>query len=246
MGGPQRRRWSRRSRAPAWCTSPGAVATGGRPPRLLRTRPYVAFCRTYTLLFVFAFSSFANFGILTRQRVQVFPFVLVLLALPLASSGRRRSACPRPASTPARTYCVTTTDQLPALLGGPQAFPEGLPLVRPTIPDIPALTARIEAILESGMLTNGPTVRELEERAAELLDVPHVVALSSCTAGLMLVLQALDARGPVVMPSFTFAASAHAVHWAGGTPVCAEVRRIPHPRSRRRRRVGRGRPAPSP
>ena len=66
---------------------------------------------------------------------------------------------------------------------------------------------------------------ELEERAADLLEVPHVVALSSCTAGLMLVLQAVDARGPVVMPSFTFAASAHAVHWAGGTPVWAEVRR---------------------
>lgn len=52
-------------------------------PRLLRSHPYVAFCLTYTLLFVVAFSSFANFGILTRQRVQVFPFVLVLLALPL-------------------------------------------------------------------------------------------------------------------------------------------------------------------
>jgi dTDP-4-amino-4,6-dideoxygalactose transaminase len=120
---------------------------------------------------------------------------------------------------------VTSTDRLPAVLGGPQAFPEGLPLVRPTIPDIPGLTARIQAILESGMLTNGKTVAELEERVAELLQVPHVVALSSCTAGLMLVLQAMDARGPVVMPSFTFAASAHAVHWAGGTPAWAEIRR---------------------
>ena len=120
---------------------------------------------------------------------------------------------------------MTTTDQLPAILGGPKAFPDGLPLVRPTIPDIPGLTARIGLILESGMLTNGRTVAELEERAAELLDVPHVVAVSNCTAGLMLVLQALDARGPVVMPSFTFAASAHAVHWAGGTPVWAEIRR---------------------
>ena len=62
-------------------------------PRLIRTQPYVAFCLTYTLLFVVAFSSFANFGILTRQRVQVFPFVLVLLALPLVPGriGRKRS-----------------------------------------------------------------------------------------------------------------------------------------------------------
>ena len=58
-------------------------------PHLLRTRPYVAFAVTYTLLFVVAFSSFANFGILTRQRVQVFPFVLVLLALPLVKDRAR-------------------------------------------------------------------------------------------------------------------------------------------------------------
>ena len=116
------------------------------------------------------------------------------------------------------------TDEALALLGGPPAFPAGLPLVRPTIPDIPGLSMRIRTILDSGMLTNGPTVRELEEQAASLLDVPHVVAVSSCTAGLMLTLQALEATGPVVMPSLTFAASAHAVTWAGGTPAFAEIR----------------------
>ena len=120
---------------------------------------------------------------------------------------------------------MTTTATAPAVLGGARAFPDGLPLVRPTIPDVPGLARRIEDILASGMLTNGRTVRELEERASELLDVPHVIALSSCTAGLMLTLQALAAPGPVVLPSFTFAASAHAVHWTGSTPVFAEIRR---------------------
>ena len=63
------------------------------------------------------------------------------------------------------------------------------------------------------MLTNGPLVAELEERIAERLGVPHVVAVSSCTSGLMLTLQALtEGRpGPVVLPSFTFSASGHAV-----------------------------------
>lgn len=51
-------------------------------PRLMRTRPYVAFCIGYVLAFVFAFSSFANFGILARQRVQAIPFLLVAIALP--------------------------------------------------------------------------------------------------------------------------------------------------------------------
>jgi dTDP-4-amino-4,6-dideoxygalactose transaminase len=111
----------------------------------------------------------------------------------------------------------------PALLGGPQAFPGGLPLVRPFVPDVPGLTARLGSILDSGRLTNGPTVSELEERVADLLGVAHVVAVSSCTSGLMLVLQAVGATGRVVMPSFTFAASAHAVVWAGGSPDFAEV-----------------------
>ena len=42
----------------------------------------------YTLMFVFAFSSVGNFGIITRQRTQVFPMVLVLLALPAVSRAR--------------------------------------------------------------------------------------------------------------------------------------------------------------
>jgi dTDP-4-amino-4,6-dideoxygalactose transaminase len=115
------------------------------------------------------------------------------------------------------------TESKPAALGGGLLFPDGLPLVRPTINDIPGLAARIERVLSSGILTNGPTVRELEERIADRLGVASVVAVSSCTAGLMLVLQALDATGRVVLPSFTFAASAHAVVWAGGEPVFAEV-----------------------
>ena len=111
----------------------------------------------------------------------------------------------------------------PAILGGRPAFPDGLPLVRPTVAGTAKLTARLQAILDSGRLTNGPTVAELEERVAGLLGVPHVVGVSSCTAGLMLVLQAVGATGRVVLPSFTFAASAHAVVWAGGTPDFAEV-----------------------
>src|SRR5450432_1101771 len=124
--------------------------------------------------------------------------------------------------------CPTTNEaaamtQLPAILDGSIAFPDGLPLVRPTLEDVPGLARRIEAILRSGYLTDGPTVKDLEARLADRLEVPYVVAVASCTAGLMLVLQALDATGPVVIPSFTFAASAHAIHWVGGTPVFAEV-----------------------
>jgi dTDP-4-amino-4,6-dideoxygalactose transaminase len=115
------------------------------------------------------------------------------------------------------------TSSLPAVLGGDRTFPAGLQLVKPLVPDIPALGSRLVEILESGHLTNGSTVRELEEHLAERLQVRHAVAVSSCTAGLMLVLQSLGASGRVVMPSFTFSASAHAVAWAGGSPVFADI-----------------------
>jgi hypothetical protein len=59
--------------------------------RRLRRRPYVAFVLVFSLLFVVAFSSIANFGILARERTQLLPFFLVLLALP---SARPRPAAP--------------------------------------------------------------------------------------------------------------------------------------------------------
>jgi hypothetical protein len=71
-----------------------------RLPRLLVSTPYLLFALAYILMFVFAFSSVGNFGIITRQRTQVFPFVLVLLALPLPVPARdrepeRQSSSPR-------------------------------------------------------------------------------------------------------------------------------------------------------
>ncbi|MDQ3932106.1 MAG: DegT/DnrJ/EryC1/StrS family aminotransferase [Actinomycetota bacterium] len=113
--------------------------------------------------------------------------------------------------------------RLPAVLGGSPAFPAGLPLVRPTLPDTAAIARRLQQVLDSGILTNGPTVRRLEEAVAEYVGVDHVIAVSSCTAGLMLVMQACGLTGRVVLPSFTFAASAHAVHWAGGRPSFADI-----------------------
>jgi hypothetical protein len=53
---------------------------GNLVPR--RRAPYLAFVTTYSLLFTFAFSNVSNFGILARQRTQLFPLLLVVLAVP--------------------------------------------------------------------------------------------------------------------------------------------------------------------
>jgi dTDP-4-amino-4,6-dideoxygalactose transaminase len=114
-------------------------------------------------------------------------------------------------------------DRRPAVDGGVPAFPEGLPLTRAFTPDSAEVAADVVKIMNSGSMTNSSFVREFEERASEYLDVKHCVAVASCTAGLMLVLKASERSGDVVIPSFTFSATAHAVAWNGMRPVFADV-----------------------
>ena len=122
------------------------------------------------------------------------------------------------------TTATPLDDERPAIDGGRPVFPDGLPLARPAVADPAAVAEAAGAILASGVLTNGPYVRRLEERAAAYLGVRHCVAVASCTAGLMLSLRASNLSGDVVLPSFTFSASAHAVAWNGLRPVFTDIR----------------------
>jgi dTDP-4-amino-4,6-dideoxygalactose transaminase/nucleoside-diphosphate-sugar epimerase len=108
---------------------------------------------------------------------------------------------------------------LAALTGRVPDLPP-LPFARPARPELERVVRRLTPSYDSGIVTNGRLVRELEERMADRLGVEHVVAVASCTSGLLLVVQALvEGRpGPVVLPSFTFSASAHAVAWNGRSP----------------------------
>lgn len=58
-----------------------------RGAREIWRRPYLLFAMVYSLLFILAFSSFGNFGILARQRVQLYPLVLIALAIPVLRPG---------------------------------------------------------------------------------------------------------------------------------------------------------------
>ena len=112
----------------------------------------------------------------------------------------------------------------PAADGGQPLFPDGLPLARPEVADPGSVASAATEILASGVLTNGPYVRRLEERAAAYLGVRHCIAVSSCTAGLMLALRVSGLSGDVVLPSFTFSATAHAVAWNGLRPAFTDIR----------------------
>jgi len=95
-------------------------------------------------------------------------------------------------------------------------------LVSPDLAPLDELAPKLLSALSSGQLTNAREVEAFEREAAELLHVDHVVAVSSCTSGLMLVERCLALRGEVVTPSFTFFGGAHGLLWNGLTPVLAD------------------------
>lgn len=111
-----------------------------------------------------------------------------------------------------------------AVFGGTPAFGEKLYVGRPNIGDRQALMERIEDILDSRWLTNnGRYVQEFERRISELLDVKHCIAVCNATVGLEIALKAADLSGEVIVPSFTFFATAHALEWQGLEPVFCDV-----------------------
>lgn len=99
-------------------------------------------------------------------------------------------------------------------------------MIRVARPEIePADMLAVSEVLASGMLVQGERVRAFEERLAGLLGSAHAVAVSSGTAALHLALLALGI-GPgdeVVVPDFTFPASANVVELVGATPVLVDV-----------------------
>jgi dTDP-4-amino-4,6-dideoxygalactose transaminase len=74
-------------------------------------------------------------------------------------------------------------------------------------------------VWQSGQVTVGKYTRRFEEAVEQTLKVRHAIAVSSCTSGLMLAVKALELTGEVIVPSFTFAATVHALIWNNCTPV---------------------------
>ena len=125
-----------------------------------------------------------------------------------------------------------------------------VPFMRPDLPSFASVAPGIEAILHGGILTKGAELRLLERDARTAVGTQHVVGVSSCTTGLMLVMRSLrslaarqrggcdagascplavprhdaDAvRDEVIVPSFIFLAAPAAIVWAGLRPVFVDV-----------------------
>jgi dTDP-4-amino-4,6-dideoxygalactose transaminase len=122
----------------------------------------------------------------------------------------------------------TRVSQL-AIAGDAPAFGEALHVGRPNIGDRHQLWQRINDLLDRRWLTNnGAYVKEFECRVASLARVRHCVAMCNGTVALEVAIRALGLRGEVLVPSYTFAATAHALLWQGIMPIFCDVNRRTH------------------
>jgi perosamine synthetase len=99
-------------------------------------------------------------------------------------------------------------------------------VIRLARPDVGAKeAAAVAEVLESGLLTMGPKVAEFESELARVCERPHAVAVSSGTAALHLAVLALGIGegAEVLVPAFTFPATANVVALAGARPVLVDV-----------------------
>jgi dTDP-4-amino-4,6-dideoxygalactose transaminase len=111
-----------------------------------------------------------------------------------------------------------------AIFGAAPAFPEPLHVGRPNIGNREKLLERINAMLDRRWLTNdGPLVQELEQRIAEMVGVKHCIAMCNATVALEIATRAAGLSGEVIVPSFTFIATAHALQWQEITPVFCDI-----------------------
>lgn len=116
-----------------------------------------------------------------------------------------------------------------AINGALPAFSEPLHVGRPYMGNREEFLRLAERICERRWLTNnGPLVQELEERIAERLDVRHCIAMCNGTVALEIAIRALGMQGEVIVPSYTFIATAHALHWQAITPVFADIDPLTH------------------
>lgn len=111
-----------------------------------------------------------------------------------------------------------------AIFGGKPAFSEPLHVGRPNIGDRDRLLQRINNMLDRHWLSNnGPYVQEFEQRICEKLGVKHCIAICNGTLALEIAIRATGLTGEVIIPSFTFVATAHSLQWQEITPVFCDI-----------------------
>lgn len=116
-----------------------------------------------------------------------------------------------------------------AINGAEPLFPEPLHVGRPNIGSKNAFLNYVDQIFDNQWLTNnGTLVQEFEKRVADHHNVKHCVAMCNGTIAIEIAIRALGLEGEVIIPSYTFIATAHALYWQAITPVFADINPLTH------------------
>jgi dTDP-4-amino-4,6-dideoxygalactose transaminase len=111
-----------------------------------------------------------------------------------------------------------------AIFGDPPVFAQKVHVGRPNLGNRERLFERIADMLDRNWLTNdGPYVKEFEKRITEFTGARHCVAMCNATISLEIAIRALGLTGEVIIPSFTFIATAHSLQWQEITPVFCDI-----------------------
>ena len=122
------------------------------------------------------------------------------------------------------SYKVISSAADLAINGAPPMFAEPIHVGRPNIGNHKRFLQRASDILDSAWLSNnGPIAQEFEQRIAAFLGVRHCVAMCNGTIALEIATRALELKGEVIVPSYTFIATAHALQWQEITPIFADI-----------------------
>jgi dTDP-4-amino-4,6-dideoxygalactose transaminase len=111
-----------------------------------------------------------------------------------------------------------------AIFSGSPTFAEPLHVGRPNIPDRKRLIECVNDILDRRWLTNrGVYVKNFEQKIADMIGAKNCVCMCNGTVALEIAIRALGLNGEVIVPSFTFIATAHALQWQQITPVFCDI-----------------------
>jgi dTDP-4-amino-4,6-dideoxygalactose transaminase len=110
------------------------------------------------------------------------------------------------------------------IFGGHPVFDDKLHVGRPNIGNRTHFLDLMNNMLDRRWLSNeGPYVKELESKIAEFIGVKHCIAMCNGTIALEIAIRALELKGEVIVPSFTFIATAHSLQWQEITPVFCDI-----------------------
>jgi dTDP-4-amino-4,6-dideoxygalactose transaminase len=111
-----------------------------------------------------------------------------------------------------------------AIHGGTPLFDEPVHVGQVNFPDWDKLETAFRGIFSRRFYANhGPLERELDERLASYLGVRHAISITNGTLALMILARAMELKGKVVVPAFTFPGTVQALSWAGLVPQFCDV-----------------------